>query len=84
MEALGGSQSAISNGFTSTPFPVVCTAHASAGTMRSFIWIGIFTGSTIGGMIPSLWGEGVLSYSSVLLSGIGAFAGLWVAYKLSV
>ena len=51
--------------------------------MRSAIWLGIFIGSTIGGMIPSLWGDGIFSYSSVLLSGAGAFVGLWVGYKLS-
>ncbi len=51
--------------------------------MRSSIWIGIFIGSTIGGMIPSLWGDGLFSYSSVVLSGTGAFAGLWVGYRLS-
>jgi predicted MFS family arabinose efflux permease len=45
--------------------------------MRSAIWIGIFIGSTIGGLIPELWGDGMLSYSGVLLSGVGAFVGLW-------
>jgi predicted MFS family arabinose efflux permease len=50
--------------------------------MRSSVWIAIFVGSTIGGMVPELWGAGLLSYSSVILSGVGAFAGLWVANKL--
>ena len=50
--------------------------------MRSRIWLGILIGSTIGGLVPELWGDDWLSYASVLLSGIGAFAGLWVAYKL--
>ena len=51
--------------------------------MRSAIWIGILIGSTIGGLIPSLWGGELLSYSGLLLSGAGAFAGLWVGYKMS-
>jgi hypothetical protein len=51
--------------------------------MRSSIWIGILIGSTIGGLIPGLWGDGMLSYSSVLLSGVGAFVGLWIGFKLS-
>jgi dipeptide/tripeptide permease len=51
--------------------------------MRSSIWIAIFIGSTIGGMIPGLWGDGIFSYSSVLLSGVGAFAGLWLVHKIS-
>jgi hypothetical protein len=33
------------------------------------------------GVIPSLWGEGIFTYSSVLLSGVGAFVGLWVDSK---
>jgi hypothetical protein len=50
---------------------------------RSSIWIGILIGSTIGGLIPGLWGDGVLSHSSVLLSGVGAFVGLWIGFKMS-
>ena len=51
--------------------------------MRSSIWIGILVGSTIGGLIPGLWGDGMLSYSSVFLSGVGALVGLWIGFKLS-
>jgi hypothetical protein len=51
--------------------------------VRSAIWIGILIGSTIGGFIPALWGGDLLSYSGLLLSGAGAFAGLWVGYKIS-
>ena len=51
--------------------------------MRSRIWLGILIGSTVGGFIPGLWGAGLVSYSSVLLSGIGAFVGLWVGYKMA-
>jgi hypothetical protein len=51
--------------------------------MRGSIWIGILIGSTIGGMIPLLWGDDMLSYSSVLLSGAGAFAGPWVGFLMS-
>jgi uncharacterized protein YcfJ len=50
--------------------------------MRLYIWAGILIGSTIGGLIPELWGDGVLSYASVLLGGIGALAGLWIGFKL--
>jgi hypothetical protein len=46
------------------------------------IWLGIFIGSTIGGFIPELWHAGAFSYTSVLFSGIGALAGLWVGFKL--
>jgi uncharacterized membrane protein YeaQ/YmgE (transglycosylase-associated protein family) len=50
--------------------------------MRSRIWIGILIGSTIGGLIPELWDADLISYSSVLFSGIGAFVGLWIASKM--
>jgi predicted MFS family arabinose efflux permease len=45
-------------------------------------WLGIFIGSAIGGLVPELWGAGNFSYSSVVFSGIGAFAGLWIGLKL--
>jgi hypothetical protein len=45
---------------------------------RSSIWMGVFIGSTIGSLIPGLWGDGVFSYSSVLLVG-----GLWIGFKMS-
>lgn len=51
--------------------------------MRARIWFGVLIGSTIGGFIPDLWGAGVFSYASVLLSGVGGFAGLWLGYKMS-
>ncbi len=49
---------------------------------RSVTWVAIIVGSTIGGFIPELWDAGMLSYSSLLLSGIGALVGLWIAYKI--
>lgn len=51
--------------------------------MQSAIWIGIFVGSTIGGLIPELWGGDMISYSGVLLSGVGAFVGLWLGSRAS-
>ena len=51
--------------------------------MQARIWIGILIGSTIGSFIPDLWGSGLLSYSSILFSGIGAFVGLLISYKLA-
>jgi hypothetical protein len=51
--------------------------------MQARIWIGVLIGSTIGGFIPDLWGAGLFSHSSVLLSGIGGCTGLWLGYKMS-
>jgi uncharacterized membrane protein YeaQ/YmgE (transglycosylase-associated protein family) len=49
---------------------------------RSSIWFAILVGSTVGGLIPELWGAGVFSYSSVMLGAVGAFVGLWIGYVL--
>ena len=49
--------------------------------MRSPIWIGIFIGSTIGGFVPLIWGDDMLSYLGVLFSGMGAFVGLWLGSR---
>ncbi len=51
--------------------------------MGSSIGIGIFVGSTIGGLIPEIWGGDMLSYSGVLLSGAGALVGLWLGSRAS-
>lgn len=58
------------------------SATSTVMPSRSLIWLAIFIGSTIGGAIPELWGAGILSYSSLLLSGVGALAGLWIAFKI--
>jgi hypothetical protein len=41
----------------------------------------MFIGPTIGGIIPELWDDGMFSYSGVLLSGVGAFVGLWLGSR---
>jgi uncharacterized membrane protein YeaQ/YmgE (transglycosylase-associated protein family) len=51
--------------------------------MQKRIWLGVVIGSVIGGLIPDLWGADLFSYSSVLLSTIGALAGLWLGYRMS-
>ncbi len=50
--------------------------------MKSLVWIGLGVGSTIGGMIPLLWGGSALSMSSVILSAVGGMVGIWGGYRL--
>lgn len=50
---------------------------------KVLIWGGMFVGSTIGGLIPSLWGADMFSFSPIILSGVGAFVGIWAGFKIS-
>lgn len=50
---------------------------------KFMVFLGMIIGSIVGGYIPTLFGAGLLSYSSVLFSGLGAIVGIWVGYKLS-
>ncbi len=50
---------------------------------RRMIWVGVFVGSTVGGLIPELWGAGFFSFSSMFFSALGAFGGIWLGYKMS-
>jgi len=47
------------------------------------IWLGLFVGSTIGSFVPSLWGAGMFSFSSLIFGTLGGFAGIWLGYKMS-
>ncbi|MFA6193360.1 MAG: hypothetical protein WC726_00655 [Parcubacteria group bacterium] len=50
---------------------------------KTFIMIGLFLGSIIGGYVPLLWGGSIFSFSSISLSAIGAFAGIWLGFKIA-
>ena len=51
-------------------------------SMKSFVWGGMFVGSTVGSLIPLLWGEDLISFSSVVVSGVGAVLGVWGGYTV--
>jgi len=42
----------------------------------------MFIGSTFGSYIPSLWGAGIFSFSSLLFATLGGFAGIWVGFRI--
>jgi hypothetical protein len=50
---------------------------------KTFVWIGMFLGSSIGGFISGLWGSGFLSLASIFWSGIGAIVGIWLGFRFS-
>jgi len=43
---------------------------------------GLIVGSTLGGLIPSLWGSGFISFSAVILTAIGGIVGIYIGFKL--
>jgi hypothetical protein len=49
---------------------------------KKLIWAGLFIGSTLGGMLPSLWGGDMLSISGLLLSAVGGVIGIWAGYRI--
>mgnify|MGYP006866198587 CR=1 FL=1 len=49
---------------------------------KKLITIGMIVGGIVGGYIPSLWDANMFSMSSVILSAVGGFAGIWAGYKL--
>jgi hypothetical protein len=51
--------------------------------MKQVIWIGMVLGSTIGSFIPSLWGAGIFSFSSLFLGALGGAIGIFIAFKLT-
>jgi hypothetical protein len=49
---------------------------------KTFIWLGLLAGSTLGGCLPALWGADLLSVAGILLSVVGGVAGILAGYKL--
>ncbi len=49
---------------------------------KTYVWIGLFIGSAIGGYIPALWGASLLTYTSAILSAVGGLAGIWLGFKI--
>jgi hypothetical protein len=50
---------------------------------KMFIWLGLFVGSTLGGLVPMLWGGDLLSVAGIVLSMIGGVVGIFAGYKLA-
>jgi hypothetical protein len=50
---------------------------------KTFIWIGLFVGSSIGGALPMLWGDDMLSPAGLGLSVAGAVAGIFAGYRFA-
>lgn len=44
---------------------------------------GMIIGSSIGSYAPLLWGGGLLSFTSILLAGLGGIFGIYAGFKLA-
>lgn len=49
---------------------------------KATYYFGAFVGSIVGGYIPTLWGAGFFSFTSLITSSIGAIGGIVVMWKL--
>ena len=48
---------------------------------KKLIWLGFFVGSTIGNMLPTIWGGDVMSISGFFFAILGGIAGMWAGYR---
>lgn len=49
---------------------------------KAFVMTGMIVGTTLGGLIPMLWGADFLSFSSFLFEALGGIVGIWIGYKI--
>lgn len=49
---------------------------------KKLISLFLVIGSVVGGYIPALWGANMFSLSSLFLSALGGFLGIYIGYKL--
>ncbi len=50
---------------------------------KTFIWGGLFIGSSLGGLVPNLWGSGIFSMSAILVSAVGGVLGIFLGLALA-
>ncbi|HSX46608.1 MAG TPA: hypothetical protein VLF87_01305, partial [Patescibacteria group bacterium] len=57
--------------------------YTSGMETKTYIWIGIFLGSIVGGGIGSIFDHGnVLGLWSLLLGTVGSIVGIWAGWRL--
>ncbi len=50
---------------------------------KRVLWLCLLGGSTAGGFLPEAWGASAFGVASLLLSAVGAVAGVFVAARIS-
>lgn len=51
-------------------------------SQKSMYYLAGFVGSIIGSYIPTLWGAGLFSFSSVFFGGVVGILGIIIVYKI--
>jgi hypothetical protein len=50
---------------------------------KKLIWMGFFIGSSIGNLLPVIWGGDILSVSGFVLALLGGIAGMYFAHRFA-
>ncbi len=50
---------------------------------KAIVMLGASIGSTVGGLVPALWGAGAFSGWGVVLAFVGGFVGIWAGWKVA-
>ncbi|MDD4989234.1 MAG: hypothetical protein PHV42_02310 [Candidatus Pacebacteria bacterium] len=50
---------------------------------KRIILLFALVGSSLASALPLLWGGSELSFSSVLLGGVGGILGIWIGFRIS-
>ena len=50
---------------------------------KALIWLFMFVGSTIGGFIPTFWGDSFFGMWSIIFTTIGGAVGIYIGFKMS-
>jgi hypothetical protein len=50
-------------------------------SLKKWVWVGLFVGSTVGGFVPMIWGESAISMTAFVTSFLGGIAGIWAGYE---
>lgn len=50
---------------------------------KRLIYLGMFIGGLLGGLVPGLWGADSFSFAAIVGNAIGATFGIWVMFRLT-
>jgi hypothetical protein len=51
-------------------------------SLKTWIWLGLFVGSSVGSLLPALFGISIFSLGSSIAGAIGGLAGIWIGYTI--